>query len=230
MPISNELKTELEEGDYNGYSNQEIFNIIKSKTVPAVGSIRGADLRNVVSILAAGLQHRLDNASESKTRTSLLTGFKYMTIPDYAFNLSSPVVDSLIKDAVTEGLVTQDEYDMFIMLATYQKPVFPEVTLRDIIEYKNPELISDAWEEIPPTDHRNFYIRIRQELPEAVNIVIEASDLYSDRTESAWYHCTTIRDVFLPREYVVPLSYNGYARKIRWKSVYYIPLEDTGTR
>lgn len=232
--ISVELQTELDTGDYNGYTYQEILELIKSKSVPTIGSIRGADLRDVVSILASGLQHRLNTATipeeAEPLRTALLTGFKFMTIPDYAFNLASPEVSGMLQMATAVGLVTNDEYNKFVNLATYQKPAFPDVTLRDIIEYKEPALISDKWIEIPETDHRRFYIRLRQALPETINVVIQARDQYHDGFESEWYHCTTLRDIYLPREYVAELGYNGYARKLRWKALYVIPLEDTGTK
>lgn len=52
-----------------------------------VGSIRGNNLRDVVAILAAGLQYRLDTmtlpAEAEPLRAALLTAFKYMTLPDY---------------------------------------------------------------------------------------------------------------------------------------------------
>lgn len=108
--------------------------IANQPTLPTVGSIRGENLRDVVAILAGGLQYRLDTASSGPVRTALLTAFKYLSLPDYAINLSLPENAALLAQAVADGLVTQDESDRFFYLATYDKSLHG-ITRQDCVAY-----------------------------------------------------------------------------------------------
>lgn len=182
--------------------------------VDAVGSIRGDNLRNVVAILAAGLQFRLDNAPSSPLRTALLTAFKYLTLTDYAINLSLQENVQLLQNAVTAGLVTADEYAQFIALATYQKPEL-HVTRDDCIRFYG----GNIWNVLDATDTRKLRFRLNTLPPEPTVIIFEAQDCRADGSKSDWYYATALH-VDVSRDYCFDIPHNGYARSIRWRCEY----------
>lgn len=184
--------------------------IASQPTEKVVGSIRGDNLRNVVAILAAGLQYRLDTAQDSPLRTALLTAFKYMTLPDYAINLSLPENVGLLGMAVQAGIVTPEERDQFFSLATYETPVY-NITAADFV---------GEWNELPVTSAQTAIVRLHEKAPEQTYILFQAQDDYGDGTTSDWYHATALHGVELAREYRAPLPFNGYKRKIRWRCEY----------
>lgn len=204
-----------------GKPYQEIFAELSAETVQHIGAIRGDNLRDVVSVLAGGLQFRLESAEHSAIRTALLTGFKYMTLPDYAFNLAQPEVMGLLLAGVQSGLVAETEKDKFIALATYQASKYPELVMKDIVAYLNPELIDGQWHELPVTGARTFVVRLAAALPEQSHIVIQMQDQY-DGSASDWYHATALHGLNAVREYTAALPHNGYPRKLRWKCEYTI--------
>lgn len=207
-----------------GLPYAQAFDELRAETVSTVGAIRDANLRDVVSILASGLQYRLDTMAlpveVEPLRTALLTGFKYMTLPDYAFNLAMPEVMGMLLAGVQVGLVTETEKDKFIGLATYKTAKYPELTLKDILAYFEPALIDDQWHELPVTDARTFVVRLATALPEKSNIVIQMQDQYSESEASDWYHATALHGLNAVREYTAALPHNGYPRKLRYKCDY----------
>lgn len=188
--------------------------IAEQPTETVVGSIRGDNLRNVVAILAGGLQHRLDHAPDSELRTALLTAFKYLALPDYAINLSLNENQDMLSYAVAMGLVTEAEQSVLYHLASYERPIY-NITREDF---------QGEWHELPATDSRLFTLHLRTKAPEITHIVIQAKDQYGD-TESDWYHATALHGIELCRKYEAQLPFNGYARKLRWRCEYELDCE-----
>ena len=50
----------------------------------------------------------------------------------------------MLDSGVAAGLCTQQEHDFIVSLATYQKPMFENVTLKDIISIRESSLLSDG--------------------------------------------------------------------------------------
>ena len=227
MALTPELRYELDRPEYDNMGFSDIFQSLKSQTVPVIGSIRGADLRNVVAILAGGLQYRLDNSPESPIRTALLTGFKNMTIPDYAFNLADPQVAYMLDIATQLGLVTPDERLQFYTLATFMKPVWPDVTIKDIVQHKQPSLIDlNDWSgEIDVGASRTGILSVLGNLPEPVSVVVEIKLSRDGITYGPWMPCTIVPGVSIPTDHVFQIpTYSGMSRKIRWKgNMYLVP-------
>lgn len=136
-----------------------------------VGSIRGDNLRNVVDILAKGLQFRLDNAEPSPLRTALLTVFKYLLLPDYAINLSLPENIGLLEKAVNVGLVEPTERDQFIALASYTKPRF-NLSIADCVDYFG---TGGPLEAICVSGGNRYRLDITNDMPEPQFVRIEYS-------------------------------------------------------
>ncbi len=181
--------------------------------VNVVGAIFGENLRNVVAILAGGLQYRLDNAPDSEIRTALLTGFRYMTLPDYAFNLAAPDVHDLLQKAVNAQLVTPDEYALFLQLATYQKPQF-EITREDCADYFG----GMDWQPLT-TSNATVNIWLKTKAPESTHIVIQHQDTLPDGSLSDWRHSTAVHGIELVGEYQAAIP-NKAGRVYRWRCEY----------
>lgn len=174
-----------------------------------IGSIRGDNLRNVVAILASGLQYRLDKAEDSELKTALLTAFRYMSLPNYAINLALTENQNMLSHAVATGLVTESEQNALYQLASYERPLY-NITSEDF---------SGEWHELPETMSIWFILKLATKAPEMTHIVIQAKDNYGD-SESDWYHCTALHGIELAREYKAALPSNGYYHKLRWKCEY----------
>lgn len=174
-----------------------------------VGSIRGDNLRDVVAILAAGLQYRLDTmalpAEVEPLRTALLTAFKYMTLPDYGINLSMPENAGMLQAAVAVGLVTQGESDKFFQLASYQRPLH-SITREDCADY-----FGTGWVELPATDARFLTLQLNARTPEVTHILVQMQDLSGE-----WEHATALHGVQSCKPYRAELPYHGQARAVRW--------------
>jgi len=178
-----------------------------------VGSIRGDNLRDVVAILAAGLQYRLDTmylpAEAEPLRTALLTAFKYMTLPDYGINLSMPENAGMLQSAVAVGLVTQAESDKFFELASCQRPLY-SITREDCAEH-----FGAGWNELPETDGRTLTLQLNSRTPEATHIVVQMQDLSDE-----WEHATALHGIQSAKPYSAQLPYYGQPRKVRWRCEY----------
>lgn len=178
-----------------------------------IGSIRGDNLRDVVAILAAGLQYRLDTmtlpAEAEPLRTALLTAFKYMTLPDYGINLSMPENAGMLQAAVAVGLVTQDESDKFFQLASYQRPLH-SITREDCAEY-----FGTGWNELPATDARFLTLQLNARTPEVTHILVQMQDL-----SGVWEHATALHGIQSCKPYKAELPYHGQPRAVRWRCEY----------
>ncbi len=181
--------------------------------VNVVGAIFGENLRNVVAILAGGLQYRLDNAPDSELRTALLTGFRYMTLPDYAFNLAATDVHDLLQKAVNAQLVTPDEYALFLQLATYEKPQF-EITREDCADYFG----GMDWQPLA-TSNSVVNIWLKTKAPESTHIVIQHQDVLPDGSLSDWRHSTAVHGIELVGEYQAAIPTKA-GRSYRWRCEY----------
>jgi hypothetical protein len=183
--------------------------------IDVIGSIRGANLRNVVDVLAKGLQRRLDLAPDSELRTSLRVVFSHLGLNDYQINLSIKVNADMLRAAVGAELVTPAEAAEFFALATYQRPQYA-ITREDF---------GGEWVELEPTDGRTLQLRLNARAPEQTHIVIQMRDTYPDGTESDWYHATALHGVELARVYRAALPHNGSARRIRWRCEYVLAAD-----
>lgn len=146
--------------------------VIEQPTETRVGSIRGDNLRNVVAILAGGLQYRLDNAEDSPLRTALLTVFRYLTLPDYAINLSLPENMGLLNAAVGLGLVELYERDAFVQLASYEVKTF-NLTVNDCADYFGRHFNPIEFQLASHIDATSFVLRLLAPTPEEEQVRIE---------------------------------------------------------
>lgn len=216
------LKDELDKYEYRFGTYAQRLALLKSKTTDVIGAIRGDNLRDVVVILAAGLQHRLDNAEPSPLRTALLTGFKYMTLPDYSFNLGVPAVADMLEQAVVAGLVTKDERDKFFALATYKSPLFPDATIKDIVAKFEPHKIKlDDWATIEQVPTHRLMLTLNSDMPEPSTVLIEMRESHNGIDWTNWRNVPSFSNVERAGAYYQTAPFSGLQRQLRWRGASY---------
>ncbi len=190
-------------------ANQPMINI--------VGSIRGDNLRNVVDILAKGLQDRIDFAPHSSTRTALIVVFKYLGLENYQINLSIPENIGLLQLAVNENLVTPTEYAQFLALATYQKPEF-DITVADCVEYFGG--VGD-WMIITQLPTSRLQLKLDSDMPEETLVRIEMRESHNGTDWTKWNRVSHFYNVHKAGYYYRDVPWNGLQREVRVRGEVY---------
>lgn len=210
-----------------GQPYNQILTALLQQTEPAIGKIQGSQLKLLQSFIGGtGLRNRLASATpEQAAAAAAVTEAiqpAYLAREDsYSINLADPEVAQLLTDAVSAGILTASERAYLVQLATYQKPLWPQVTLRDVVGHFEPSLVNFGdWTELEETNGRSFTLRLISAAPEQTHIVIQMQDLYGEGEVSDWYHATALHGIECAREYRAPLPHNGYPRKLRWKCEY----------
>lgn len=209
---------------HRGKSHVEIFTILSAETVESIGSIRGDNLRDVVDILAKGLQDRLDKMVlpdyVEPIRTALVVVFRYMHLPNYGINLSLKENSDLLQSAVQVGLVTQGESDKFFSLATYQKPKYAGLTLKEIIAIAEPELLNvGEWQELIVTNQRRLVVNSQPHVVEHPTMQVQVSESHNGTDWTEWRNAMSFG---VPTGVSFhPIVQSDLQRRFRWRGVYY---------
>lgn len=203
----------------------EILSEVRAITEDVVMPIEDKDLRDVVTVLASGLDYRLQMAEPSPLRSGLIRAFNSMSINEFGFNLADPVVAQMLDLGVSAGLVEVNERLWFYGIATKQVPKYPSVQLIDVVTHFEPALLDGQWHELPSTSAHTLVVKLTGAMPEEAMIEIEIQDQYQDGTVSDWYPNNALYGVHKAKRYVHGLQNNDCPRKVRWKCEYVI----TGT-
>lgn len=209
-----------------GQPYNQIVTALRLQTEPAIGKIQGSQLKLLQSFIGkTGLRNRLANATPEQTPAAAAVTEAiqpaYLAREDsYSINLADPQVAQLLADAVDTGVLTTGEKGYLVQLATYNKPLWPNVTLRDVVAYFEPELLQGQWQEIEATSARTLKLRLRTAPLEPTYIVVQMQEQYDASTTSDWYHATALHSIQAVREYSAELPHNGYPRKLRWRCDY----------
>ena len=207
------LSEELSKPEYAGLTNTERFELVKSKSVATVGKIAYGNTLHLVSMLARGMRAKIDDCQvpELKNAWSEALNPAYLASPAYSINVALPEIRGMLDAGVSVGICSAEERDFIINLATYQKNLFPEVTLRDVVAHFNPELIDGQWHEIPATDARFLTLQLNARTPEVTHILVQMQDLSAE-----WEHATAMHGIQSCKPYRAELPYHGQARVVRW--------------
>lgn len=215
------LQEELSKPEYQPLTNAERLELVRSKSVATVGKIAYGNTLHLVSMLARGLRRRMEECQIQQLKDAWIEALQpaYLASPSYSINVSLPEIRAMLDAGLAAGVCTQAEHDFIVQLATYQRQLWPDVTMRDVVEHFNAELIDGEWHELPATDARSLVVRMQSAPPEQTHIVVQMRDQYGVG-ESDWYHATALHGLSAAREYSASLPHNGYARKLRWRCEY----------
>lgn len=193
------LEQELQSPEYTNKSPQEILEIVKNKSESVIGKISYGNTLHLVSMLARGLRRRIADCPVQALKDAWEEALhpSYLSSPAYSINVALPEIRGMLDNGVLAGLCAQQEYDFIIQLATYQKPLFPDVTLKDIIAIKAPELLSDgSYVEVDGVGG-TILLNLSTAFPEPTNIRIEVRESYDGTNFTAWRrvnHFYSIKD------------------------------------
>jgi hypothetical protein len=211
------ITEELSKTEYQIGTNQQRFELLKSKTVSTVGKIAYGNTLHLVSMLARGLRARIDACTNPALKNAWSEALQpaYLASPAYSINVALPEIRYMLDNGLAAGLISADDHAFIIQLATYERQLFPDATLRDVVAHFNPELIDGQWHETEPTDSRRFSITLNSAVPEVTHILVQW--LGSD---GVWYHATALHGILAPVPYSADIPYHGSPRKLRWRCDY----------
>jgi hypothetical protein len=199
-----------------------ILETLRQQSAPAIGKIQGSQLKLLQSFIGAtGLRNRLANATpeQAAAAASVTEAIQpaYLAREDsYSINLADPQVAQLLIDAVSAGVLTADEKAYLIQLATYSKPLWPNVTLRDVVAYFEPSLVDVGdWVEVEPGESQRLRLKLAAVTPESTYIVVQMQE--NDGEWSEWFHATAHHGIQQLRSYTFAVPHNGLPRRMRWR-------------
>lgn len=210
------LQTEFE--SRRGKAYPEILSEIQAITRDVIMPIEGQDLRDVVTVLASGLDYRLQMAEPSPLRSGLMRAFNSMSINEFGFNLSDPVVAQMLDLGVSASLIEVNERLWFYAIATKQVPTYPNVQLIDVVKYFEPELFTTDWIEldIQAICHK-LQISLWESLKSTAYVRFQAQELMNEELNiwSEWYDVGSTA-ISIKRQYTLTLS-QVTGKKLRFR-------------
>jgi hypothetical protein len=211
------LEQELQKEEYLPLTNKERLDLLNAKTVTTIGKIAYGDTLHLVSMLARGLRARIEACTIPALKNAWSEALQpaYLASPAYSINVALPEIRYMLDNGLTAGLISADDHAFIIQLATFERQLFPDTTLKDVVAHFNPELIDGQWYETEPTDSRRFSITLNSAAPEVTHIVVQW--LGSD---GVWYHATALHGILAPVPYSADIPYFGMPRKLRWRCDY----------
>jgi hypothetical protein len=211
------LSAELSKQEYQALSNAERLALLLSKTERVVGKIAYGNTLHLVSMLARGLRARIDACQVPALKAAWAEALQpaYLASPAYSINVALPEIRGMLTAGLQAGVCTQAEHDFIIELASYDKQLFADATLKDVVNHFNPSLIGGAWHELPESASRQLNLKLNAKPPEQTYVVVQWQDGAGD-----WYHATALHGVEAVKAYYVQLPYDGEPRALRWRCDY----------
>lgn len=144
----------------------------------------------------------------------------------HTLNMSDPMVQQTFGAAQMAGiqLITSTEAAQVMALATYQKPLWPAVTFRDVVAHFEPTLVSDTWSD--PLDIQaspQIEIKLNEDAPEPTYLVFQMS---KDGTH--WAAAGAVHGLNKTGVYIGSIPSYGGARLIRWRGEYALNVSVMG--
>jgi len=211
------LSAELSKQEYQALSNAERLALLLSKTERVVGKIAYGNTLHLVSMLARGLRARIEACQVPALKAAWSEALQpaYLASPAYSINVALPEIRGMLTAGLQAGVCTQAEHDFIIELASYDKQLFADATLKGVVNHFNPGLIDGAWHELPENASRQLNLKLNAKPPEQTHVVIQWQDSVGDL-----YHATALHGVEAVKTYYVQLPYDGEPRKLRWRCDY----------
>ena len=214
------LSLELSYPEYEGLSYQQILSKLQEQTVPLLGAIAGDDLRDVVTLLCSGIAYRIKMAETNPIAIMLKTAFDNMQLQNFQFNFASPKVTAMLQIGVDHGFILEEERAEFHRLATKQIPVWPDVTIKDIVSAIHPEKLSQGnlveLGEVP-SNVQTLVLTVVCDLPENETVTIEQSVSLNGAAWSNYSRLTQKPGVGQAGVYFIDIPIlPKYRRRLRW--------------
>lgn len=225
--LSTELRNELNKPEYQTGTYEQRLALLKSKTEPALGKIRKDKIKLLQAFIGATqLRDRLAAATEAQqaAAASVAEAIQpaYLAAEEtFSINLADPQVAGMLANSVAVGLLTPEEQNYLIGLATYQQELWPDATLRDVVQHFNPELTDiGEWAELSYSGGR-LALTLMQSLPEPALVRIEACETIDGQNWTAWHRIAHFYNVGEAGLYLADIPRSQLQRRIRWRGEHY---------
>lgn len=217
--------TELSKPEYASLSNKERLALLKSKAERVVGKISYGNTLHLVSMLARGLRQRIDTCAIPSLKYAWAEALNpaYLSSQSYSINVSLLEIRTMLDSGLTYGICTQEEHDFIVNLASYDKPIYPDATMLDVVRHFNPELIDGEWHELGESSAQWLTFKMKTATPEQTYIKIESRDIDGDWV-GEWTHNTACHGVELARIHKVSIRNEG-RQELRWRCEYALDVE-----
>lgn len=191
------LSDELIKPEYNGLTNEQVFEIVKNKKYTQLGKIAYGETLHLVSMLARGLRDRINNCINTQLKSAWVEALRpeYLSSTAYSINVALPEIKGMLDQGKAAGVCTQAEYDFILQLATKEYYSFPDVTLIDVIKIRNPELLSDGSYLNIDGKGRTILVNVINSLPAESQIKIEVRESYDGVLWTKWQRVNHIYNV-----------------------------------
>jgi len=140
----------------------------------------------------------------------------------HTVNMADPMVQQTFGAAQMAGinLITAAEAAKVMELATYQKPIWLGVTLRDVVAHFEPALVDVGdWVQVDPGDSSKLRLKLAAPTPEPTYIVVQMRE--NDGEWGEWFHATVHHGIQALRSYTFDIPNNRLPRQIRWRGGVY---------
>lgn len=211
-----------------GQSYQVILDTLRLQTEPAIGKIRGDKIKLLQSFIGAtGLRARLANATAEQAAAASAIAEAihpaYLATEDtFSINLADPQVAGLLAGAASVELLNTGEVAYLTSLATYQKPLWPDVSMRDVIAYFEPALIADGdWNVLGQVNTSRLMLQTTVAMPEPTAVRIEMRESHDSEHWTSWKRVAHFMDITDAGVYYQAIPNNGLRREIRWRGEFY---------
>lgn len=142
----------------------------------------------------------------------------------HSVNMNDPKVQQTFGAAQMPGidLVTPDEVSQVMALATFQRPLFQHVSLRDVVAHFEPALVDiGEWTEFTAGNAHRILLKTTSALPESTVVRLEMSESHDGQHWTAWQRITPIVGIQEPGIYFQSVPFSGLQRKFRWRGEEY---------
>ena len=211
-----------------GQPYQLILDTLRQQTASAVGHIRGDKIKLLQSFIGAtGLRARLASATELQAAAAsaiaeAIHPAYLATEGTFSINLADPQVAGLLAGAANVELLDPAEVTYLTSLATYQKPIWPDVTMRDVVAYFEPDLVAVGdWNIVGVVTKNRLMLQTTVALPEPSAVRIEMRESHDGQHWTAWKRVAHFMDVADAGVYYQAIPNNGLNREIRWRGEFY---------
>lgn len=217
------LSVELAKPEYQTGTYAERLTLLKSKAEPVIGKIAYGNTLHLVSMLARGLRARIESCQVPILKAAWSEALQpaYLSSPAYSINVALPEIRQMLDAGMAAGVCTADEHAFIIQLATYQRQLWPDVTLRDVVAHFDPTLTDvGVWSEFEHQGGR-LALTLTQSLPEPSLVRIETCESVDGQNWTAWQRVSHFYNVSEAGLYLTEIPRSQLQRRIRWRGECY---------
>jgi hypothetical protein len=218
------LFDELSKPEYQSGTYVDRLATLHSKSDNVVGKIAYGNTLHLVSMLARGLRRRIESCQAEQLRDAWSEALNpaYLGSPAYSINVALPEIRAMLDAGVAAGVCLPDEHEFIIQLATHQRQLWPDVTLRDVVAHFEPDVVNVGdWSVVSQLSTNRLMLRTTNTLPESDQVRVEMRESHNGQDWSPWRRVIGFSGVQEPGVYYQDIAFNGRQREIRWRGERY---------